>query len=100
MCTRGHPGGGRRAACQCCAKNRLARSGAEAARMRDAAISAGIVHMASYSYRFYPAGAARQADESARAVGRIYHFRSPLPGRSMVDGPWAEVLLPPYRRRR
>jgi predicted dehydrogenase len=63
----------------------LARSGAEAARMRDAAISAGIVHMASYSYRFYPAvQLARQMIREGR-LGRIYHFRSRYLDDSMVD---------------
>ena len=63
----------------------LARSGAEAARMRDAAISAGIVHMTSYSYRFYPAvQLARQMIREGR-LGRIYHFRSRYLDDSMVD---------------
>jgi len=63
----------------------LARSGAEAARMRDAAISAGIVHMTSYSYRFYPAvQLARQMIRDGR-LGRIYHFRSRYCDDSMVD---------------
>jgi predicted dehydrogenase len=63
----------------------LARSGAEAARMRDAAISAGIVHMTSYSYRFYPAvQLARQMIREGR-LGRIYHFRSRYCDDSMVD---------------
>ena len=63
----------------------LARSGAEAARMRDAAISADIVHMTSYSYRFYPAvQLARQMIREGR-LGRIYHFRSRYLDDSMVD---------------
>jgi len=63
----------------------LARSAAEAARMRDAAISAGIVHMTSYSYRFYPAvQLARQMIREGR-LGRIYHFRSRYLDDSMVD---------------
>ncbi len=63
----------------------LARSGAEAARMRDAAISAGIVHMTSYSYRFYPAvQLARQMIREGR-LGHIYHFRSRYLDDSMVD---------------
>lgn len=63
----------------------LARSGAEAARIRDAAVRAGIVHMTSYSYRFYPAvQLARQMIREGR-LGRIYHFRSRYLDDSMVD---------------
>ncbi len=63
----------------------LARTGNEAARMRDAAVSAGIVHMTSFSYRFFPAvQLAKQLIREGR-LGRIYHFRSRYLDDSMVD---------------
>ncbi len=63
----------------------LARTGEEAARMRDAAISAGIVHMTSYSYRFFPAVQLARKLISEGRLGRIYHFRSRYLDDSMVD---------------
>ncbi len=63
----------------------LARSGAEAARMRDAAVSAGIVHMTSFSYRFFPAVQLASKLIREGRLGRIYHFRSRYLDDSMVD---------------
>jgi len=63
----------------------LARTGAEAARMRDAAMSAGIVHMTSFSYRFFPAVQLASKLIREGRLGRIYHFRSRYLDDSMVD---------------
>jgi predicted dehydrogenase len=63
----------------------LARSAEEAARMRDAVASAGIVHMTGYNYRFVPAvQLARQLIRDGR-LGQIYHFRTRYCDDSMVD---------------
>jgi predicted dehydrogenase len=63
----------------------LARSAAEAARMRDAATAAGIVHMAGYNYRFTPAVALARRMIVEGRVGEIYHFRTRYSDDSMVD---------------
>jgi len=63
----------------------LARTAAEAARMRDAAVAAGIVHMTGYNYRFVPAvQLARQLIREGR-LGKIRHFRARYCDDSMVD---------------
>ncbi len=63
----------------------LARSAAEAARMRDEAAAAGIVHMTGYNYRFVPAVQfARRLIREGR-LGQIYHFRARYCDDSMVD---------------
>src|SRR2546428_6155964 len=63
----------------------LARTSREAAQMRDAAVTARIVHMTGYNYRFVPAvRLARQLIREGR-LGRIYHFRTRYCDDSMVD---------------
>ena len=63
----------------------LARTASEAARMRDAAAAAGVVHMAGYNYRFAPAVLlARRLIQEGR-LGRIFHFRTRYCDDSMVD---------------
>jgi predicted dehydrogenase len=63
----------------------LARSSAEAAKMRDAAARAEVVHMAGYNYRFIPAVLlARQLILEGR-LGRVHHFRARFCDDSMVD---------------
>jgi predicted dehydrogenase len=63
----------------------LARSSAETAKMRDAAASAGGVHMTGYNYRFIPAVLlARQIILEGR-LGRVHHFRARFCDDSMVD---------------
>ena len=63
----------------------LARSAGEAARMRDAASSAGIVHMTGYNYRFVPAVQLARRMITEGALGQIYHFRTRYSDDSMVD---------------
>jgi predicted dehydrogenase len=63
----------------------LARTAAEAVRMRDAAAAAGVVHMAGYNYRFAPAVLlARRLIQEGR-IGRVFHFRTRYCDDSMVD---------------
>lgn len=63
----------------------LARSGIEAAAMRDAAARAGVVHMTGYNYRFIPAVLlARQIILEGR-LGQVRHFRARFSDDSMVD---------------
>lgn len=63
----------------------LARTGLEAARMRDAAVRAGIVHMTSFSYRFFPAVQLARKLIQERRLGRIFHFRTRYCDDSMID---------------
>jgi predicted dehydrogenase len=63
----------------------LARNAAEAAQMRDAAVSAGVVHMTGYNYRFAPAVLLARRLIAAGRLGRIYHFRARYCDDSMVD---------------
>lgn len=63
----------------------LARSAGEAARMRDAAEAAGIVHMTGYNYRFVPAVLLARRMIIEGQLGRIYHFRTRYCDDSMVD---------------
>lgn len=63
----------------------LARSAGEALGMRDAAASAGIVHMAGYNYRFTPAVLLARRMIAEGQLGRIYHFRTRYSDDSMVD---------------
>ncbi len=63
----------------------LARGSAEAAKMRDAATRAGVVHMAGYNYRFIPAVLlARQMIIEGR-LGQVRHFRARFCDDTMVD---------------
>jgi predicted dehydrogenase len=54
----------------------LARTGAEARTMLDAAVKAGVKHQTAFNYRFVPA--VRQAWDLMRSgkLGRLYHFRA------------------------
>ncbi len=63
----------------------LARSAGEALRMRDAAASAGIVHMTGYNYRFAPAVLLARRMITEGQLGQIYHFRTRYSDDSMVD---------------
>ena len=63
----------------------LARSSTEAAKMRDAAVRAGAVHMTGYNYRFVPAVLlAREMIVEGR-LGQIRHFRARYCDDSMID---------------
>ncbi|MDR7417681.1 MAG: Gfo/Idh/MocA family oxidoreductase [Armatimonadota bacterium] len=63
----------------------LARNAVEAAQMRDAAVSARVVHMAGYNYRFTPAVLLARRLIAEGRLGRIYHFRTRYSDDSMVD---------------
>jgi predicted dehydrogenase len=63
----------------------LARTAAEAARMRDAAAAARVVHMAGYNYRFAPAVLLAHRFVREGRLGRIFHFRTRYADDSMVD---------------
>jgi predicted dehydrogenase len=63
----------------------LARSAGETARMRDAAVAAGIVHMTGYNYRFTPAVLLARRMIAEGQLGEIYHFRTRYSDDSMVD---------------
>ena len=63
----------------------LARDAAEAAQMRDAVVSAKVVHMAGYNYRFVPAVLLARRLIAEGRLGRIYHFRTRYCDDSMVD---------------
>jgi len=54
----------------------LARDGAEAKRMLEAAQAAGVVHMCAFNYRFVPALKLARDIITAGRLGRIYHFRA------------------------
>lgn len=53
----------------------LALTAAEARRMRDAAVRAGVVHIVAFNYRFAPAVRTAREIIAAGRLGRIHHVR-------------------------